>query len=266
MAGRTLIINADDFGLNHNVNTAIVQAFEGGYCSSATIMPNMPGFEEACELVRTHGLADHVGLHVVLTEGYPLTEDVNALRRFCAADGRFQLSRRQRVIRLTTKEREALRTEMKGQIVKCRSHGIPITHMDSHSHAHEEWAIVGVMIQVAHEEGVPRVRRTRSFGSGIVRRIYRQMVDLRLQRAGLAKTDYFGVPADYAWYLQGLDACGETTGSWELMLHPAFDDQGRLIDSWLREPLDTVIQKIPGYRAAVSYTGHRYSPKEQQVL
>ena len=261
MLGNALVINADDFGLNDSVNMAIVQAFEKGYCSSCTIMPNMPGFEEACQLVRTHGLADHVGLHMVLTEGYPITEKLRIFRRFCAEDGRFQLTRRQRIVRLTMKEREALRVEMKGQIAKCRAQGIPITHMDSHNHTHEEWAIAGVMIRVAQEEGVPHVRRTRSFGSGMVRRIYRQMMDIRLCRAGLAKTDYFGVPPDYSLYLQRLGTCGKMTGSWELMVHPAFDNQGRLIDSWLRELLDEVVQSIPGYYAAVSYTGHRYSPR-----
>ena len=61
-----LIINADDFGKNRDVNQAVVECFERGLCSSTTIMPNMPGFEEACRLVHEKGLVSHVGIHAVL--------------------------------------------------------------------------------------------------------------------------------------------------------------------------------------------------------
>lgn len=40
-----LIINADDFGISNDVNRAILQSFQEGLISSATIMTNMPGFQ-----------------------------------------------------------------------------------------------------------------------------------------------------------------------------------------------------------------------------
>ena len=46
----TLIINADDFGYDSDVNHAILTSFSKGFCSSTSIIPNMPGFEEACQL------------------------------------------------------------------------------------------------------------------------------------------------------------------------------------------------------------------------
>jgi len=43
-----VIINADDFGLSSSNNRVIVAAFKDGVISSATLMANTPGFDEAC--------------------------------------------------------------------------------------------------------------------------------------------------------------------------------------------------------------------------
>ncbi|MDD3878987.1 MAG: ChbG/HpnK family deacetylase [Syntrophomonas sp.] len=57
-----LIINADDFGLSPGVNRAIGELHQARVVFSATLMVNMPGFEEAVALVR-QCLALGVGLH-----------------------------------------------------------------------------------------------------------------------------------------------------------------------------------------------------------
>ena len=44
---KAIIVNADDFGLDAAVNKGIMEAFSSGILSSATIMANCPGFEEA---------------------------------------------------------------------------------------------------------------------------------------------------------------------------------------------------------------------------
>ena len=87
-----MIVNADDFGLSPRVNEAIVRAFDEGLISSTTVMANMPAFAEASAIARDRGLLDHVGAHLVLTEGEPLTDTMRHCRRFCDADGRFTLS------------------------------------------------------------------------------------------------------------------------------------------------------------------------------
>lgn len=258
-----LIINADDFGLNHNVNMATVQAFEKSLCSSCTIMPNMPEFEAACELAHEHKLTNHVGIHLVLTEGHPLTEKIRKLPRFCDKDGRFCLSRAERVFRLNADEKEALAEETKAQIAKCRKHQIPLTHLDSHSHAHEEWGIASVAIRVALEERIPYMRLSRNFGSGIsvVKRMYKHFLNLKLRRVGLAKTQYFGTPEDYYPYVKKLTNPRALPISWEIMTHPVLDKQQRLMDSWIKKPLNSAIKALYGYEKAVSFGGHRYHNK-----
>ena len=70
------IINADDFGASSVVNRAIEDCLRKGLCSHASLMANMPGFEEACELSLRHGWADRIGLHLVLRDGPPLSHKI----------------------------------------------------------------------------------------------------------------------------------------------------------------------------------------------
>ena len=57
-------MNADDFGMSAEVNRAMVEAFHKGAISSATLITNMPGFAEACELAHRHRLLGKIGLHL----------------------------------------------------------------------------------------------------------------------------------------------------------------------------------------------------------
>ncbi len=255
-----LIVNADDFGMNHAVNVAVVRAFELGLCSSCTIMPTMPGFFEATELVKTYGLVNHVGLHLTLTEGVALTPGIKASRRFCDEAGRFRLSRKERVVWLSQVERQALRHEIEGQIGRCRRHGVPLTHLDSHSHAHEEWALASVVIEVAREMGIPYVRLCKNFGAGMspAKQLYRHILNARFHRAHLTLTSYFGLPEDYELYCQSTPASSKQRASWEIMIHPVLDGDQQLMDGWLHQPLEEMVRQLPEYRRAISYARCRY--------
>ena len=59
---RKIIVNADDFGMSAEANRAIVEAFENNVISSTTLMTNMPGFDEACELAHRRRLLGKIGL------------------------------------------------------------------------------------------------------------------------------------------------------------------------------------------------------------
>lgn len=51
-----IIVNADDFGCSKVINQAIMTCLDRGLISSTTIMANMPGFHEACELANSRAL------------------------------------------------------------------------------------------------------------------------------------------------------------------------------------------------------------------
>src|SRR5712672_1191198 len=99
---RKIIVNADDFGMSAEVNRAIVEAFENNVISSTTLMANMPGFDEACELAHRHRLVSKIGLHLNLTSGYPLSSPIRRCARLCDTNGMFRA--RQTRFRLSKEE------------------------------------------------------------------------------------------------------------------------------------------------------------------
>src|SRR5215813_8198613 len=60
---KLLIVNADDFGLSPGINAGIIEGFEQGILTSASIMVNAPASEPAVQLAHAHdGLG--IGVHL----------------------------------------------------------------------------------------------------------------------------------------------------------------------------------------------------------
>jgi chitin disaccharide deacetylase len=185
---RKIIVNADDFGMSAETNRAIVEAFENNVISSATLMTNMPGFDEACELAHRHRLLDKIGLHLNLTSGYPLSVPIRQCPRFRNNVGMFRA--RQTRFRMSKEERLAVETEIATQIKACLDRGLYPTHLDSHHHVHTEWAIGAAAITIARRYGIRAIRLSRNCGPRIDlgRRGYKLAYKTRLRMYGLAKT------------------------------------------------------------------------------
>src|ERR1039457_2620927 len=64
-----LIVNADDFGRSHSINEAVVRAHQEGILTSASLMVNEPGLDEAVALARENPKLG-VGLHLTLLVGH----------------------------------------------------------------------------------------------------------------------------------------------------------------------------------------------------
>ncbi len=221
---RKIIVNADDFGMSAETNRAIVEAFENNVISSTTLMTNMPGFEEACELAHRRRLLGKIGLHLNLTSGYPLSTPIRRCPRFCDNVGMFRA--RQTRFRLSKDERLAVETEIAAQIQACLDQGLSPTHLDSHHHVHTEWAIGAVAITVARQYGIKAIRLSRNCGSGmdLGRKLYKLAYNTRLRMYGFAKTRYFGSHADAQQIL------GTASGDVEIMVHPTSVDTGNILD------------------------------------
>ena len=220
MRPRRIIVNADDFGMSGEVNRAIVEGFEKGVISSTTLMANMPGFEEACELARSHNLVGKVGVHLNLTEGRPLSGPIQRLPLLCDNTGLFRA--RQTLFRISREERRAVEVEFAAQIQTCMDRGIRPTHLDSHQHVHTEWAIGAAAIRVARRFGIRAIRLSRNCGPGIdwVHRTYKAAYNTRLRIYGLAKTQYFGSVRDV------LTVLATTRDDVEVMVHLAGANAG----------------------------------------
>ena len=255
-----MIVNADDFGLDHAANAGIAVAFERGLVSSTTLMANQPGFEEAVQLAHDFRLARHVGIHVVLTHGVPLTDPIRRLERFCAADGSFHPGLRdERVWHVSRAERDALRVELDAQVRRVRDAGLSVTHLDSHHHVHNEWAIGGVLIDVARSHGIQHVRLARNCGSGIglASASYKRLFNRRLRARGLAETRWFGDARDWL-ALRDAGTRGDALDDFELMTHPVLTADNRLVDPvFENQELSVVLAPVTPVASAVSYVGAR---------
>jgi predicted glycoside hydrolase/deacetylase ChbG (UPF0249 family) len=131
-----LILHSDDFGLNREVNQAIIDVAQRGILGSASLMTNGLAAEEALEQARDcAGLG--VGLHLNIVRGRPLSdpEDVPTL---LDDDGRFLNS----VARLMTRSVRGklspseVEIEYRRQIEFMLARGFVPTHLDGEKHSH----------------------------------------------------------------------------------------------------------------------------------
>jgi len=224
LRARTIIINADDFGMDMAVNDAIVEAFARDLISSTSIMVNMPGFADAVKLAHGLGLQDRIGVHLNITQGRPATAWIARCRGLCDEAGEFRA--RRTMFHLTREEMCAVEEELEAQVGACIDAGIRPTHLDSHHHVHTEWAVGQLVINVARRVGIKAVRLTRNCGVGInaTRAAYKCAYNLRLRIYGLAKTRYFGSARDVQTVLRN------THAAIEVMVHPRWSDSGGLVD------------------------------------
>jgi len=252
MFNKRLIINADDFGYNAEVNLAILTSYLKGLCSSMTIMANMPGFKEACQISHDNGLTKRVGLHLVLSEGEPLTDKIKECSRFCNSEGLFHHTGERHFLRLNYKEKNAVAQEISAQIDRCRESGIHLSHVDSHNHIHCEWGIACVLFRVMKIKGLRFVRLSRHLdpNSTFMKNLYRRLVNIRIIKEGTAATKCFGTVEDFVRLKQ---TTNYNTTSFEIMIHPIFNTEKLLIDAISNEPLDEYVGRIVEYMKAISF-------------
>ncbi|MBA1200273.1 ChbG/HpnK family deacetylase [Pseudomonas capeferrum] len=192
-----VIVNADDFGLDACTNAVILHAFQAGLLSSATAMANMPAFAGACILAQQPLLRGRIGLHFNLTYGPAMSQAILDEKRFCTAQGEFDLSVKRSALRLSRRERNAVEQELEAQWQHCLNHGLTPSHVDSHQHVHNIWPIGEIVARFARQQGVP-VRLARNIGPniGLAKRAYKTLLNWRLQQLCGVTADYVCTPGD----------------------------------------------------------------------
>lgn len=210
-----VIINADDFGLSQAENRTILRAFRQGLISSATLMANMPAFEEACALTREHGLQGRVGLHFNLTYGRPLSTAIRGQPRLCNAAGEFDLNLPRHRLWLPAGTRRAIEDELHAQWRRCLEHGIRPSHIDSHQHVHNILPVGEVVARFAARQGVPlRLARNLGRNLNLPKRLFKALLNHRLRRLGPASADHVCTPLDLHHGLL------PASGTLEVIAHP----------------------------------------------
>lgn len=158
---RRLIVNADDFGRSHSINTAVIRAHREGVLTTASLMVNETGFEEAVRLARENPRLG-VGLHLTLLCGHAalppaaipaLADDAGQFTDNPATAGLRYFFRRA--------AREQLRSEIHAQFKKFHSTGLSMDHVNGHLHLHLHPTVFQILMEDAAVLGIERLRLTR---------------------------------------------------------------------------------------------------------
>lgn len=220
-----LIINADDYGMTESCTKAIIEAFKEKKITSTTICSNGYYFNQAVELIFKNGIENKIGIHLNLTEGEPLTDEIKQDKSFCNNDGVFD--RRLNQYRLLTKiQKRMVFNELIAQIQRVKSAGVSITHIDSHHHIHTALNITPIVIEVARHFNIEKIRICRNLGK--IPKIKLFLKNLYNKYYFIDKfitTNLFGSIND----INHIKRLEENT-SIEIMVHPDYDSNGLLIN------------------------------------
>ena len=132
-SGRTLIVNADDFGRSEAVNRGVARGHEKGIVTSASLMVRRHAAKEAAAYSSEHPNLS-LGLHIDLGE-------------WIYRDGRWYA-----VEEVPGPPREEVERQLADFV---RLVGRQPTHIDSHQHVHREEAVGLVLAEVARQLGIP---------------------------------------------------------------------------------------------------------------
>lgn len=124
-----LVVQGDDFGMCHAVNTGVVTAFTEGILTQVSTMVPCPWFDEAAELARTHAIP--AGIHSTLTceWDYLRWKPLTAGRSLRGSDGTFHRTVAEAAAAAVVEEAV---DELVAQAEKFRAAGLTINHFDAH--------------------------------------------------------------------------------------------------------------------------------------
>jgi chitin disaccharide deacetylase len=127
---KRLIVNADDFGAGRGINRGVAEAHRRGILTSASLMVDMPGSEEAARSASALPRLS-LGLHAVLTgeDRAPVVDFDDGER--CRAELRRQVRRF---------------AELTGELP---------THLDSHHNVHRDPRLLPCFLELAEEHRIP---------------------------------------------------------------------------------------------------------------
>ena len=250
---KSLIVNADDFGLTEGLNRAILDGHRHGIITSTTLMANGMAFDSAVAVALAAPVLG-IGVHLNLTQGYPVSS-ASRVPSIVTPEGSFYpgpgiLARQVLTRKAKLKDIE---NELRSQIEKIASAGIRITHLDGHKHIHLLPPIFGMVLKLAREYGIHCVRwpvepavsalgPLRSGRQGWLRMAKQYLLGRALSTlaacqvrkvkdAGLCRPDHFyGLSQtgflDVVLLEQILRALPEGTS--EIMCHPGYVDEALL--------------------------------------
>ncbi|MBL7196980.1 MAG: ChbG/HpnK family deacetylase [Candidatus Omnitrophica bacterium] len=157
---RRIIVNGDDFGLSEGINKGIIHAYKEGVLTSASVMANMPAFENAVQLSKENPSMG-IGAHLNIVRGKPIYLGqkrgglVNAQGYF------YGFSHVVRGLLLSRFNLKEIENEFRAQIKKILDRGLYVTHLDTEKHIHIFPCISKILAKLANEFKIQRIRSFR---------------------------------------------------------------------------------------------------------
>jgi len=153
-----LIVTADDFGLAPEVNAAVETAHKSGILTAASLMIGAPAAADALDRSRRMP-ALKVGLHIVLTDGYPVSP-ASRLPNLVDRSGRFRSDMGRASVRIFVDPmaRRQVAEEITAQFDAFVATGLPLDHVDCHKHWHLHPTIAGLIFDIGQRYGMTALR------------------------------------------------------------------------------------------------------------
>jgi len=152
-----LIISADDFGLTEGINLSVIDLFKEGVLTSTSVMANGSAFKNAMEcLEKVSGLG--VGVHLNILRGQPILP-IDQVKSLVDHQGLFR-GVHQNVVKLLLGDinLKEVKKEFRAQINKVLKQNVRVTHLDTEKHLHIFPSILKVIIELAVEFDINRIR------------------------------------------------------------------------------------------------------------
>lgn len=164
----SIVINCDDLGMNEATNKAIGLLFKKKLITSCSCLVNFAETSSAKKIAEDYNFTNKIGLHFNITEGYPLTEKIKTMPRFCREKkfhGQYR-SNRSKIFRksvatnfLTLNDISALKLEFDCQVDKfINIFNILPSHVDSHHGSHHDPFLFILICRWANLRGISAVR------------------------------------------------------------------------------------------------------------
>jgi chitin disaccharide deacetylase len=255
---KRLIVNADDFGLTSGVNRAIVELNRRGVLTSATLMARAAATDEALTLAGANPSLG-IGCHVVLVDGQSilaprrdlvwLVDPVRTIGRFKPTLGELlgllYLHRESLFwpLRKPDLEKE-IQAEAAAQITLLLSHGLRLTHIDTHKHTHMFPRVLRPVLRAARAAGIravrnpfepawsiratPRAPSLRRLQVRLLRTLERSFRRIVAEEGFVTTDGAIGVLATGTLDAETLASLlrAMPAGTWELVTHPGYNDPG----------------------------------------
>lgn len=154
MINKKFILNADDFGLTPYHNQAVLEGYNNGFLTSASLCANGEAFDSAVHDILPDCPNLGIAAHLNIMEGRALTD----CPLLTDSDGKFNIGYGYLLINRYRKELLAqIENEFRAQIETIIKY-TPIDHLDSHVHTHAIPEIFEITCKLANDFGIKYVR------------------------------------------------------------------------------------------------------------